>query len=70
MKPKELRGMKVEELENKLRDARLELMKLKGKKSLGTLDKPASLRNTRRLIARILTVLGEKRKGYKSPASK
>ena len=66
MKVKELREMEEKELVEKLRDARLELMKLKHRKKLGTLDKPAGLRNTRRLIARILTLLNEKRKGYKS----
>ena len=49
----------------KLREARLELMKLRHKKALGTLDKPANIRNTKRLIARILTILGEKQKEYK-----
>jgi len=65
VKVKELRELSREELMKKLREARLELMKLRHKKALGTLDKPANIRNTKRLIARILTILGEKQKEYK-----
>jgi len=61
---KELRELSDEELLKKLKEARLELMKLRHKKALGTLDKPASIKNTKRLIARILTLLNE-RKGFK-----
>ena len=61
--------MKEEDLVKKLREARLELMKLRHKKVLGTLDKPANLKNTKRLIARILTVLNEKQKGFKRAGS-
>ncbi len=63
MKASELRKLSREELLNKLREARLELMRLRAKKALRLLDKPAAIRNTRRLIARILTVLKERRGG-------
>ena len=61
MRASELRELPTEKLIEKLREARLELMKLRAKKALGTLEKPAMIRNTRKLIARILTVLNERR---------
>ncbi len=60
MKIKELRAMSREKLVKELEDARLELMKLEAKKSLGTLEKPKMVGNARRRVARVLTLLNEK----------
>ena len=60
VKVRELRALSDEKLIEKLREARLELMKLKAKKGLRTLEKPASIRNTKKLVARILTLLNER----------
>jgi large subunit ribosomal protein L29 len=58
---KELRSLTKEELEKKLREARLELMKERGAVASGRAVKNTSkIRNLRRLIARILTIKREK----------
>ncbi|MEM0363774.1 MAG: 50S ribosomal protein L29 [Sulfolobaceae archaeon] len=56
---KELRKMKKEELLKKLDELRLELIKLRVQARMGTLKNTASIRNTRKDIARILTILNE-----------
>ena len=60
MKIAELRKLTKKQLLDQLKEARLELMKLEAKKALKTLEKPSQVRNTRRLIARIETLLKEK----------
>lgn len=56
---KELRKMKKEELLKKLDELRLELIKLRVQARMGTLKNTASIKNTRKDIARILTILNE-----------
>ncbi|BAN89739.1 50S ribosomal protein L29 [Aeropyrum camini] len=63
IKTKELRGMSIEELEKTLRELRIKLMGLRYKAKVGLLENPGELRETRRNVARILTVLREKRAG-------
>lgn len=60
MKANELRAMSPEKLREELENSRLELMKLQAKKALGTAEKPTEVRNARKRVARILTVLNEK----------
>jgi len=56
-----LRELKKEDLLKKLREARLELMKERGSVASGRAVKNTSrIRNLRRLIARIETLLREK----------
>lgn len=61
MKIKEIRSMTHDEIENKLFELQDKLFKQKIQKSIGQSDNPFKLRNTRRDIARLLTILGEKR---------
>ncbi|MDV3103057.1 MULTISPECIES: 50S ribosomal protein L29 [Thermococcus] len=66
MKPSEIREMSVEEINEKIRQLRLELAKERGMLTMGTsLENPMVIRNLRRDIARLLTIkkekLGEKR---------
>ena len=61
MKAKEIRGMTVDELENKLRELKEKLFKQKVQKSLGQADNPFKISETRRDISRFLTILTEKR---------
>ena len=61
MKAKEIRSMTNDEIENKITELRDKLFKQKIQKSLGQADNPYKLRNTRRDIARLLTILSEKR---------
>ncbi len=60
MASKEFDKLSVEKLEETLKDRRLELMKLRAKKALGTAEKPTAERALRKDIARILTVLNSK----------
>jgi len=61
MKTKDIRSMTQEELEQKLTESQDKLFKQKLQKSLGQADNPYKLRETRRDIARIMTILSEKR---------
>jgi len=61
LKAKELRKMSAQELDKLLEDQRLQLLKLSAEKAArGTLDKPGTLKVTRKNVAKIITVLGEK----------
>ncbi len=63
MKARELREMSEEELRNKERDLIDQLFKLRFQHELGQLENASKLRNVRRDIARIKTVLREKSRG-------
>ncbi|NPA86211.1 MAG: 50S ribosomal protein L29 [bacterium] len=60
----ELRNLTVEELQQRLREQRMELMKELTKKQAagGIAENPGKLREIRKNIARILTILNEKLK--------
>jgi large subunit ribosomal protein L29 len=61
-KAKELREMAIEELEEKLLSMKNELSKEKTQISSGTrAENPGKIKKTRREIARILTVINEKK---------
>ncbi|MEO2153991.1 MAG: 50S ribosomal protein L29 [Aquificae bacterium] len=61
MDPKELRKLSIKDLEKKLKDQKLLLMKLRMKLQIeGGLENPMAIRTTRRNIARILTIIREK----------
>jgi len=62
MKAKELREQSVEELQAKARDMRDEIFKLNLQKHGGQIEKPSRIRELRRDIARVETVLTEKRR--------
>lgn len=65
-----LRDNSVEDLEAKMTDLKKELSKEKATISSGTrAEKPSKIRNTRRQIARILTLIGEKNRGVKSKSA-
>ena len=69
IKTDDIRKMSPEEREKKLRELREELVKLRLKAAMGTLDNPGSIRAIRKTIARILTVMREEQlaKGKKKP---
>lgn len=60
MKAAEIRSLAVEELEAKGRQLRNELFNVQIKRKTGQLENTASLRELRRDIARVETVLREK----------
>ncbi len=63
MKPDEIRSMSMEERIRKLNELRLELLKLRLQARVGTLTNTARIRNIKRDIARILTIIREEQLG-------
>jgi len=63
MKPKELRELSIPELKERLVKLREELMNLRFQKSIHKLENPMRIRQVRREIARVLTILREKERG-------
>lgn len=61
MKAKEVRALTLDEMESKLAELRDKLFKQKIQKSLGQADNPFKIKSTKKDIARILTILDEKR---------
>ena len=61
-KASEFRELSVEQLEAKLAEAREEEFKLRFRSATETIDNPMRFRALRREIARLITVLGEKRR--------
>ncbi len=60
MKAAELRKMKIEELRKKVDELKMELLKLRFQQKISGLDNPMAIRNLRKDIARVLTVIREK----------
>ena len=65
MKGSELRELGIEELEQKAQETRDELFSAKVKQATGQLENTAMLKTLRRDVARIESVLGEKREAAK-----
>jgi large subunit ribosomal protein L29 len=61
MKTKEIRDLAPAEIETKLRATRDELLQLRLKKHTGQIEKPHTLRVLRKDIARLETILREKK---------
>lgn len=60
MKTAEIRLLSIEELKNKLEDARQEYMNLRFQVVTGQLTDTSRLKKTRRLIARFVSMLHER----------
>ena len=65
MKGSDLKELEIEELERKSRETRDELFSAKVKHATGQLENSAMLKTLRRDVARIESVLGEKREAVK-----
>lgn len=65
MKAKDLRQLTVSELENLYKELKAKLFKLRITKKIEGLKNPMEIRNTRRDIAKILTVLNAKKRETK-----
>ncbi len=61
MKAKEVRSMTESEIENKIAESQDKLFKQKVQKSLGQNENPHKIKETRKDIARLITILAEKR---------
>ena len=67
MTPKEIRDLSQDEITTKLREIRAELLQLRLKKNTGQIEKPHMLRVLRKDIARLETILVQKKQ--KAPAA-
>lgn len=64
LKPDEIRDMNIEEMKVKLRELRGELARARTTAAAGgSSENPARIRELRRAIARVLTIMREKQKG-------
>ncbi len=63
MKTKELRDLGVDEMRQKEAELRDEIFRLKMKRAASALDNKMLIRNRRRDLARVRTILREKAKG-------
>ncbi len=59
MKASELRELSAEELNEKLGEAKAELFNLKFQHATGQLENPMRIKQAKKDIARLMTVLGE-----------
>lgn len=59
IRAEEIRKMSPEERVKKLNELREELVRLRLKAAMGTLDNPGAIRAIRKTIARILTIMRE-----------
>jgi large subunit ribosomal protein L29 len=60
MKAKELHELTVDELNTKLKELSEELFNLRFRHAIGQLENPASLKNVKKEIAKIKTILRER----------
>ncbi len=60
LKIKELRELSNRELEGKIREAKKELFSLRMKQSTGTLEHPSKIRELRKDVARMKTIMRER----------
>lgn len=63
MKPAEIRALSDTELLNELETAMQKLFNLHFQRTTQNLESPAGLKNTRKDIARLRTILAERRRG-------
>jgi len=70
MKTKEIRTMSVEEMEAKLAESKDKLFKQKLQKSLGQQEGPNKIRQTRKDIAKLMTIISEKKRSPDGKTSK
>ncbi len=61
MKPNEIRNLTVDEIEDEVSKAREELLDLRFQASMGQASNPRRIRAVKRGIARMLTIITEKR---------
>jgi large subunit ribosomal protein L29 len=69
MNAKEIREMSVTEIETKLRETRDSLLQMRLRKNTGQVEKPHLFKAYRKDIARMETLLNEKKKAAAAPAA-
>jgi large subunit ribosomal protein L29 len=60
VKPAEIRELTVDDLRTRVKDLDDQLFRLRIQKAMGTLDMPTKVRDVRRDLARMKTILREK----------
>ena len=60
MKANEIRKLSTEEINKKIDECKEELFNLRMKQATGTLEKPSRIRDLRKLVARLKTILKER----------
>ena len=60
MKNSEIRKLTTEEINKKIDECKEELFNLRMKQATGTLEKPSRIRELRKLVARLKTILRER----------
>jgi len=65
VKPSEIRALSDEELRAKIDEAKGELFRLRLQLATGQLDNPMKIRETKRRIARLKTILRERELGIR-----
>lgn len=63
MKTNELRNLTTEELTKKVNECKEELFSLRMQKATGMLEKPSRIKELRKTVARINTILNERNEG-------
>ena len=63
MKTNELRNLTTEELNKKVTACKEELFNLRMQKATGMIEKPSRINELRKTVARINTILNERREG-------
>tara|TARA_B100000989_G_scaffold104657_1_gene76660 strand:- start:1758 stop:1949 length:192 start_codon:yes stop_codon:yes gene_type:complete len=61
MKTSEIRNMTIDELNEKLADTSKKISQLKFNNSVQTIDNPLEIKNLRRQLAKMKTILNEKK---------
>jgi large subunit ribosomal protein L29 len=69
VKPDKVREMSDDELRTKEKELQEQLFRLRFQKSLGQLDNASKIRDTRRDIARVKTVMRQKKQQAQAPAA-
>ncbi|HCJ12579.1 MAG: 50S ribosomal protein L29 [Verrucomicrobia bacterium GWF2_51_19] len=69
MTAKEIREMSLQEIEKKLSDTRSALLSIQLKKGAATIEKSSSIREQRRDIARMETILLQKKRAHVTEGS-
>ena len=60
MKVNEIRNLTTEEIQNKISECTEELFNLRFQQASGTLEKPSRIRELRKTVARLKTILRER----------
>ncbi len=66
MKPSKIRDQSMQELDNERTRLEAQIFKLRFQNAVGQLDNPLKLRTVRRDLARVRTIMNEKRRAQAS----